>query len=256
MKPNYNGKRAMIQGLIVDDFKKYECEKFNFYCYETSYEPDPRIYINAINILGDVLKKDTRYSYNAKTTTKISSLEVPDKSAFEVSVSCEFVEKNNISYCYSLEKTKKLNPTPRAKSIITIQSGEIHRTSAHCTPIEQAVNGAIIKYSDSLKILSGDLSLDDLYDVRPNHWKSFNSFYVIILNEGEESSRYIISAQCVKIENIPPKKLMKAGISVEDVECNYELIPIYKISKYTVACVKPETAQKLVERTWGNLEWP
>lgn len=256
LDPNHNDKRVSIQGILVNDYEEYECQNFSFYCNRSSDESKPRIYINVIDILGDVLKKDTRYSYNAKTTTKISSLEIPEKSAFEVSVSCEFVEKNRNSYCYSLEKTKKLNPTPRAKSIVTIQPGEIYRTSAHCTPTEQAVNGAIIKYSDSLKILSGELSLDDPYDVRPNHWKSFNSFYVTVLNEGEESSRYIVSAQCVKIENIPPKKLMKAGISVEDVECNYDLIPIYKISKYTVACVKPETAQKLVERTWGNLEWP
>ena len=114
----------------------------------------------------------------------------------------------------------------------------------------------MIKYSYDLKVLSSELVLDDPYDVRPSHWNSFNSFYVTIVNEGTKPVQYGVVVYCVEIENIPPKQLMRAGIAVEDIECNNDLIQIYKISKYTVACVKPETTQKLVEREWGNLEWP
>ena len=51
---------------------------------------------------------------------------------------------------------------------------------------------------------------------------------------------------------LPPKKQMELGISSEEIICtnNFELI--FKSSDSSPACVKPSTAQKLIERGWGN----
>jgi hypothetical protein len=48
-----------------------------------------------------------------------------------------------------------------------------------------------------------------------------------------------------------PKKQVEQGLSADLVRCNGGLILIKKISDSSPACVKPQTAQKLVERGWG-----
>ena len=49
----------------------------------------------------------------------------------------------------------------------------------------------------------------------------------------------------------PPLKQLKAGISLHDVKCNVDMQLVFKTEDKSPACVKPDTAQKLVERGWG-----
>src|SRR5256885_2673868 len=48
-----------------------------------------------------------------------------------------------------------------------------------------------------------------------------------------------------------PKQQLEQGWSADLVKCNDGLILIKKISNSSPACVKTQTAQKLVERGWG-----
>jgi hypothetical protein len=48
-----------------------------------------------------------------------------------------------------------------------------------------------------------------------------------------------------------PRKQITNGVSPENVVCINNLVLIKKISDGSPACVKPQTAQKLVERGWG-----
>src|SRR5438094_4269329 len=48
-----------------------------------------------------------------------------------------------------------------------------------------------------------------------------------------------------------PLKQFKSGTSAKDVKCNQDLVLVIKKSDNSPACVKPDTAQKLVERGWG-----
>jgi hypothetical protein len=48
-----------------------------------------------------------------------------------------------------------------------------------------------------------------------------------------------------------PKKQVEQGLSADHVKCNEDLILIKKQSDNSSACVKLQTAQKLVERGWG-----
>ncbi|MDE1770425.1 MAG: hypothetical protein KGI28_07745 [Thaumarchaeota archaeon] len=48
-----------------------------------------------------------------------------------------------------------------------------------------------------------------------------------------------------------PLKQFKSGIKAEDVKCGSNLHLIIKAEDNSPACVKPQTAQKLVERGWG-----
>lgn len=50
-----------------------------------------------------------------------------------------------------------------------------------------------------------------------------------------------------------PRKQIEQGASVEQVKCNDDLILMIKSSYTSLACVKPQTAQKLTERGWGML---
>ncbi len=49
-----------------------------------------------------------------------------------------------------------------------------------------------------------------------------------------------------------PLKQLKLGILIQDIKCQEGLILVKKATN-SVACVKPQTAQKLVERGWGYL---
>ena len=48
-----------------------------------------------------------------------------------------------------------------------------------------------------------------------------------------------------------PLKVFKEGISVKDIVCTEGLQLIIKAEDGSPACVKPDTAQKLIERDWG-----
>jgi len=50
-----------------------------------------------------------------------------------------------------------------------------------------------------------------------------------------------------------PLNQFKSGTSAKDVKCNQDLVLVIKKSDNSPACVKPQTAQKLVERGWGVL---
>ena len=48
-----------------------------------------------------------------------------------------------------------------------------------------------------------------------------------------------------------PLKQLESGISPEDIECKEGLELIFKSTNGSPACVKPQTAEKLVERGWA-----
>lgn len=49
----------------------------------------------------------------------------------------------------------------------------------------------------------------------------------------------------------PPKKQIEQGLSADQIRCNEGLELIKKLTDSSPACVRPQTAQKLVERGWG-----
>lgn len=55
-----------------------------------------------------------------------------------------------------------------------------------------------------------------------------------------------------RLKEIPPKKQLKIGVDLDGVVCKEGLEKIFKITNDSVACVYPETAQKLVDREWGK----
>lgn len=54
------------------------------------------------------------------------------------------------------------------------------------------------------------------------------------------------------IKHLSPQKQIKVGILPEDITCREGLELIFKSSDHSPACVKPETAEKLVKRGWAN----
>ncbi|MBI3640679.1 MAG: hypothetical protein HY223_10305 [Thaumarchaeota archaeon] len=53
--------------------------------------------------------------------------------------------------------------------------------------------------------------------------------------------------------NLSPLKQFKDGIPLPNIFCKSGLVLVFKISDGSPACMKSETAQKLVERGWGVL---
>jgi hypothetical protein len=58
-----------------------------------------------------------------------------------------------------------------------------------------------------------------------------------------------VSPECIIKPS--PKDQIENGILPQDVVCSDNLVLIKKISKDTVACVRPITVEKLVQRGWG-----
>jgi len=52
---------------------------------------------------------------------------------------------------------------------------------------------------------------------------------------------------------ISPRKQIASGILPEDIMCSDGLVLVKKLNKETAACVKPKTAEKLIERKWGKM---
>ena len=48
-----------------------------------------------------------------------------------------------------------------------------------------------------------------------------------------------------------PKKQMNRGVLAQDVKCQSDLVLIFKITDKTAACVRPSTANRLVQDGWG-----
>jgi len=83
--------------------------------------------------------------------------------------------------------------------------------------------------------------------INPDSNKVYVTFFatkeVTIIGKVESDPQKII---------LPPKKQVDFGISLEEIICknNFELI--FKSTDNSPVCVKPSTAQKLIERGWGN----
>lgn len=52
--------------------------------------------------------------------------------------------------------------------------------------------------------------------------------------------------------HLPPLQQIRLGMEPEDLVCSEGLVKIEKLSDNSIACVKPSTAEKLVERGWGT----
>ena len=58
-------------------------------------------------------------------------------------------------------------------------------------------------------------------------------------------------SNAVVIHSITPWQQLRAGTAPKDVSCRQGLWLIFKKSDGSPACVKPDTAQKLIERGWA-----
>lgn len=56
-----------------------------------------------------------------------------------------------------------------------------------------------------------------------------------------------------KTDIVTPLKQFKAGFTFDNITCKKDLVKIMKSKDGSPACVKPQTAQKLVERNWGKI---
>ena len=50
---------------------------------------------------------------------------------------------------------------------------------------------------------------------------------------------------------MPPLKQSRMGIPIDEIECRNDLVLIQKYNG-SLACVKPKTAEKLIERGWAK----
>jgi len=74
-------------------------------------------------------------------------------------------------------------------------------------------------------------------------------------NTKEVESELSNTEQVSSLSN-SPKQQIANGVLPKDVICKEGLELIFKSTDGTPACVKPETAKKLIERGWGGMPLP
>jgi len=84
----------------------------------------------------------------------------------------------------------------------------------------------------------------------PNSWQTL--FFVIILLSSISVIPLTSASVSIDKTYLSPKKQVAYGVSPANVVCLDGLVLMKKLSDNSPACVKPDTAQKLVERGWGS----
>lgn len=83
----------------------------------------------------------------------------------------------------------------------------------------------------------------------------FGTYHLLIPEKDTKKIQNIDFKQMI-FETIPsPKKQIKIGIDPKNVTCNDGLELIFKSTDGSPACVKPRTAQKLIERGWADSQY-
>lgn len=168
----------------------------------------------------------------------------------------QFVKQNNPNVVVSNDNaqelfwntlyTKFVSQIPEFKSLggkndtITIQMGGTIATS--CPPI-QGGNATFQVNGNQLTYRLGFYS-----DAQAFYYKSITFIHTSQNQTLLENPVYPMGPD-FGLQS--PLKQLKAGIASEHIQCKIGLAPIIKSEDRTVACVKPQTAQNLMERGWG-----
>lgn len=152
------------------------------------------------------------------------------------------------------------------KSWVTIEEGITGNSFNHKVPSGLFFESALVKVTASdgtytvFDTSDGSFSVNKetgKHDVRDNvrwdrldkrwqpyvvedYFPEFNVEQIETINEVVEKS------------NLPPKKQLKLVESPEKIVCNEGLQLIFKSTNNSPACVKPKTAEKLIERGWAS----
>src|SRR2546428_5542212 len=94
-----------------------------------------------------------------------------------------------------------------------------------------------------------------LYTISNSTWAVVNPITNrVYLSHYYDNNISVISDVETKSKLNSPWAQFKSGISINDIKCDQGFVLIVKNSDNSPACVKPQTAQKLVERGWGVLK--
>jgi serpin B len=100
--------------------------------------------------------------------------------------------------------------------------------------------------NDSIQML---FSFDMFFNIMSDSWQAL--FFIIILLSSVSVIQLTSAQISIDKTYLSPKKQVAYGASPENVVCLDGLVLMKKLSDNSPACVKPQTAQKLVERGWG-----
>ncbi len=112
--------------------------------------------------------------------------------------------------------------------------------------------------------LSIDGEISDFHKTKTNCYREFTfefpngSNEILIMHKIQEGSRigYVnplgFPVECTTGHNIPSRQILSGKLPGE-VDCfEPEMIPFKKLSEDKIVCITPKTAEKLLERKWGN----
>lgn len=78
-------------------------------------------------------------------------------------------------------------------------------------------------------------------------------FFVMLLLSSILAIPSIFASISIEKKLLSPREQIAYGTSLENITCPEGFVLMKKISDNSPACVKPDTAQKLIERGWGVL---
>jgi len=198
-----------------------------------SFLPDTKdwsqgIYVNKWN--GDL--KDKNFDSN-------EYLENHNKAAQEWCSSLSISENGFACMSYSLIEQKTISISGR-------QSFLLEETWIR---VEGETSSEVLVYN--LQIPDGE---DRWTIIAESRKEILNETSNILKNSLDSFTLMMEFQNSSDIEKIPPpKQQLKNNVAPTDILCKTDLILIFKATDNSPACVKPSTAQKLLERGWTEL---
>src|SRR5437867_684536 len=130
-----------------------------------------------------------------------------------------------------------VNPLDNSKNSTQVQTDDTGRFQKNILIPNNAVNGTWkILASSGTRVLNVDISI-----ISSNYNKQNETTPVVTMCCGKP----------ISLGPPLPLKQFKSGIAIKDIQCKQDLLLVIRSGDGSPVCVKPDTAQKLVQRGWG-----
>jgi len=138
-----------------------------------------------------------------------------------------------------------------SKYEIQVPPGETKEITLHCNPDEYATSAQTKVTSGDLKFLGSELVVYDPEKIRGELWRGKTTLETGAVNNGNQTGTFFAIVHCKKISSESLDKQISLGVSSNKQSCKQNFELIFKSTDDSPACVKPKTAEKLLERGWA-----
>jgi len=138
-----------------------------------------------------------------------------------------------------------------SKYEIQVPPGETKKITLHCNPDEYATSAQVKVTSGDIRLMKSQLVIHDPEKIRGESWRGKTTLEAGAVNNSNKTGTFFSIVHCKKISSESLAKQISLGVSANKQFCKQYFELIFKSTDDSPACVKPKTAEKLLERGWA-----